>query len=279
MIKRFMYKLCVCVLSCVAGRMPYAFTYPYIHRDRRSPSFRRFRPGLRYHRNIGGKQLARTKRTKRDLLDDDLYYNPDSEYRLPPPYDFPQDLADKETDLEELLPYLLALYPNLFEDPRLPVPEYPPGYAWEGPSYPEVENLPPPPSPEWEEEPKPVDPYDAPPEWEPRLTGPFQAEPELYPEAVESEDFYPTPAKRQMLSLVPGSRRKRYFWPVALEPYSHWGAFVPEQQKRGYYDDAYRRLRELSAVLGDGRKPSSSYLEALEVSASPGSACQGVKNG
>lgn len=245
----------------VAGGMyrvpPYAYKYPgYIRRRRRSLAHRRL-PHVRSRRR--SKQLARAKRTKRDLLDDDLYYDDEAEdYPLPP--------ASNQASLEELMAYLLSLYPSLYEPQQPPrLPDYP-GYNWYGRDYPE-EGYPDEMSvPEWEEPDYGVEPaWEVPAvDWEGAAVPGW--EPAFYPEEVEEEGvpYYPAPAKRQMMSMVPGVRRKRYFFPVNREPYTHWGAFVNTQEKRGSYEDAYRRLRELALVLADARTPDS-YSEAFQV--------------
>lgn len=235
----------------------YGYPYPagsyYLQRRRRSLARRRLSPSLR--RRSVGKQLARSKRTKRDLFDDDLYYSQEGAYEPEPPS------QENQADLEELIAYLMALYPSLYdsEQPR-PDSQYPgyPWYAGSSASYPEEaypEYL------EWEE-PEYVD---VPVGWEPSPQVPAW-EPTFYPEELEEPDYYPTAAKRQMMSMVPGQRRKRYFYPFAREPYTHWGAFVPSQEKRDY-DDAYWRLKKLAMVLADARQPSP-YFEAFDVSQS-----------
>lgn len=65
------------------------------------------------------------------------------------------------------------------------------------------------------------------------------------------------PIKRQMLSMVPGSRRKRFNYPYSQEPGSHWGAFV-ESEKRGQ-EAAYERLYRLARALATRRSPYAAY--------------------
>nr|KAG5704967.1 hypothetical protein BaRGS_022809 [Batillaria attramentaria] len=228
----------------------YPYYPPYLQRRRRSLAHKRL-PHI--HSRHRSKALARAKRTKRDLLDDDLYYNEDEG-----DYDFQPETSD--ASLQELMGYLLSLYPSLYEPQSPPQQEFP-GYNWFGQGYPE-ESYPAPeiPVPEWEEPDYGPEYVEVPVGWEAVAPG---WEPAFYPEEMEEESpYYPAPAKRQMLSFVPGQRRKRYFFPFAREPYTHWGAFVPAQDKRNY-EDAYRRLRELALVLADARKPSS-YSDAFE---------------
>lgn len=233
-------------------RLPYPYNYPpYLQRRRRS-----LKPHPRLHHihsRHRSKELARAKRTKRDLLDDDMYYNGNEEEysELPPEI--------SEANLEDLMAYLLALYPSLYE-PQTPAEMEYPGYKWYGAGYPEDSY----PAPE-----VPVQGWEEPelgPEYVETPAGydVSRWEPVFYPEPVEPQEspYYPAPAKRQMLSFVPGSRRKRYFFPFSREPSTHWGAFVPAQEKRDY-EDAYRRLRELALVLADARNPTA-YSDAFE---------------
>lgn len=239
--------------------MNYGYQYPrsyFLQRRRRSLARRRL-----HRRNGSGKQLARSKRTKRDLFDDDLYYPTRQEM----PQEDPQD-EERQADMEELIAYLMALYPSLYENQQPPRQDSTyPGYFWYGNGnsnggYPAAEEGYPEYTPEWEE----PEYLEVPAGWEPNQVEAPAWEPAFYPEEVEEPDYYPTPGKRQMLSMVPGNRRKRYFYPFAREPYTHWGAFVPSQEKRDY-DDAYWRLKKLAMVLADSRQPSS-YLDALDVS-------------
>ena len=255
------------VYLLLAGRLPVNYGYPYpagsyyLQRRRRSLARRRL-SGRYQRRSVGGQQLARSKRTKRDLFDDDLYYNQEPAYEPQPPR------QDSQADLEELIAYLMALYPSLYDSQPRPSLEsqYPPVYPWSAADssagYPEEAAYPQ--YLEWEEEEEEPEYMEVPVGWEPSPQVPAW-EPTFYPEELEAEpDYYPPAAKRQMLSMVPGQRRKRYFYPFAREPYTHWGAFVPSQEKRDY-DEAYWRLKKLAMVLADVRQPST-YYEAFDVS-------------
>ena len=84
----------------------------------------------------------------------------------------------------------------------------------------------------------------------------------------ESNDLRYNPAtiKREMLSMVPNWRRKRYFFPFAREPYTHWGAFLPEQEKKSYdYVNAIKRLKTLAMDLVDSNHSKPSW-RSTEVS-------------
>lgn len=199
---------------------PSTYSFPLSYRHRRSLNPRSSVPHI-LNRHAG-KQLARAKRTKRDLFDDDLYYKPEDEYQpLTSSEEALEEEEQKDADLKELVSYLLALSP--YEESLQSKPQSP-GYYWYGPSYPE-ESYPAPELaiPEWEE-PDPV--YELPERWESQAPVWQQV---FYPREVDEESYYPTPVKRQMMSMVPGQRRKRYFFPFAREPYTHWGAFVPSQ--------------------------------------------------
>lgn len=248
------------------------------------------------------KELSRAKRTKRDLFDDDLYYNakvPASRApaaypvgHAPPPELVPalyqpdpqlvEALAEQEQEeenreeVERLIASLVELYPSLFAthpQADLGLANLP-GYMWYGAGYPEQSAY----YPRWRQEEEQgeageeVEPEYlemAPQVWNSRpVLEPPAWQPAVYPEQVlqeeeEGEDeepgLYPSLDKRQMLSFVPGQRRKRYFFPFAREPYTHWGAFVPGQEKRENYDQAYRRLRTLALALANSRPQPSPY--------------------
>ncbi|XP_076444942.1 uncharacterized protein LOC143282929 [Babylonia areolata] len=241
------------------GSVPY-----YLQRRRRSLARHRL-PHIHRRRRSGGKQLSRAKRTKRDLFDDELYYNPDAQLALQRAVDEEEAREEKQAEVEELLSYLVALYPALYNNNQLP-PRGPgpyPGYLWYGSNHPEEEAYPE--YPEMEEEAdyeevpafvadvEPPPPSQLAPAWEPAF----------YPEEVEEQGYYPAPAKRQGFPGYPSlrPRLKRYFFPYSQEPYAHWGAFVPAQEKRGY-GGAYRNLKDLAAVLDESRRPSP-YIDAF----------------
>lgn len=275
---------------------PYYPPYLIDRRRRRSLAHRRTFNHHQGHPARGGtarqpglgaseKELSRAKRTKRDLFDDDMYDNAapaaavNSAQDLVPALYRPdpalaqaiaeQEAAEEnEADMEQLIAYLVALYPALYANrpqaESLAGLSKLPGYMWYGAGYPERE----PHYPAWREDGQEAEPEYvemSPPEWNAQPVAEAPAwEPAFYPEVSEVEEqdepsYYPATTKRQMLSFVPGQRKKRYFYPFASEPYTHWGAFVPRQEKRDYYDEAYRRLRTLAMVLADSRQQPSPY--------------------
>ncbi|XP_076466813.1 uncharacterized protein LOC143298034 isoform X2 [Babylonia areolata] len=280
---------------------------PY-YRRRRSLAARARLPHIhrRRHNSHSERELSRAKRTKRDLFDDNLYYNTDRLYDLREREREEQELelereeeeeeeeeeeaeeeAERNAEVQQLLTYLVSLYPALYDNER-PSPQLP-AYLWQGARYPEEEVVaeepywaeptlyeeeeeeeePQPPRVEWgepvEQQQQQEEEVMEVPAWEPSFYPEDAALRELEEEEEEEEpEYYPAVAKREMLSFVPGQRRKRYFFPFAREPYTHWGAFVPSQQKRQQLyeeqeqerEDPYRRLRELALVLAEERQPS-----------------------
>ncbi|XP_050394176.2 pre-mRNA-splicing factor CWC22 homolog [Patella vulgata] len=183
-------------------------------------NYRRRRSLMRHMKRNGynsNKAVKRAKRIKRDLFDDDEYYYPnlvEAPVLEEPGYGELEFYPEPEPEVDEgdLLAYLLSLY----ED----------GNEVEEPAY-EIEN-----------------PYER------LLEEEAREEEEAEEAAREEEEEEPVyvPVKRQMLSTLPGMR-KRYFYPFNKEPQTHWGAFVPEQ-KRDYYN-AYDRVLRLAKALAD----------------------------
>ena len=117
---------------------------------------------------------------------------------------------------------------------------------------------------------------------------------QLYPYGSEypSDGPYYNAAKRSdpgrdVYELPVGDMDKRYFFPFADEPGTHWGAFVPEKRElveagdersaflddpylddyqslsKRDYDEAIQRLQRLAMALSDNRGPY--YTELVQV--------------
>ena len=79
------------------------------------------------------------------------------------------------------------------------------------------------------------------------------------PLRYEGDDGVYMPVKRQMLSFVPGNRkRSSLFYPVSEEPETHFGAFVP--QKRDYFD-TYGSLVRAARLLAARQEERQGYPE------------------
>ncbi|XP_046329510.2 uncharacterized protein LOC124113268 [Haliotis rufescens] len=179
---------------------PYDLSYYPYRRRRSSRRSRAITEGDMIHNEV-----KRSKRIKRDLLDDiDAYSYGDEE-------GYPQQLTAE--DLYEL---------------------YRPEPRYED----EVATL--------------LDMYQQAPQvaaYEPYERYPVEESyPETYEEVEQQEEPEYVPSKRQMMSNLPGIR-KRYFYPFSREPQTHWGAFIP-QQKRDY-EQAYKRLLALASALSE----------------------------
>lgn len=79
------------------------------------------------------------------------------------------------------------------------------------------------------------------------------------PYGYETDDEEYVPVKRQMLSFVPGNRkRSSFFYPVNEEPQTHFGAFVPE--KRDYFE-TYGSLVRAARLLAARQEEREAALQ------------------
>ncbi|KAL8559474.1 hypothetical protein ACOMHN_037138 [Nucella lapillus] len=234
----------------------YPSSYPsyYTQRRRRRSLVRRGRlPQIDRRRRSGkGKQLARSKRTKRDLLDDELYYNPNTEYAFQQAVAKEEEAEEEEeeerrAEMKELLSYLIALYPALYENQPPPRGSPYPGNMWYGNTYPEERY------PGWEGAPEYMETLA---DWQQPPHGQAAPawEPAFYPEEEEAEeDYYRAPGKRQRRGGYGGSapHKRALSTPYGQGPY--WGGLAPGSAEERVYEDVYQRLQDLAEVLAEAR--------------------------
>ena len=98
-------------------------------------------------------------------------------------------------------------------------------------------------------------------EYEGYPTKQYDGDSDLYSPSESEEEVY-APAKREMLSNMPGLK-KRFFYPSYEEPETHWGPFVTQHKKRAEeesQEESYQKLLMLAQALA-GDQPSSYYYD------------------